>query len=98
MKLASRIARRLGFLELWFPFADRQYESCYGLGIVVDHELEAVRQQGLEHQLQCFGRRVGWSRGDYIEPVELHPVRSADHFFRIDAVGSPDQIHHICVN
>jgi hypothetical protein len=60
----------------------------------MDGELEAVRQQGLEHQPHRFRRCGGRSRGDHIESVRLQPVRAPEHPVRVEVVGARNEVQH----
>ena len=60
----------------------------------MDHQLEAVRQQGLQHEFSGLGSGTGGGIGNDVEAVEFQPIGSAEHSFLVDAVSNVDQIHH----
>ena len=68
----------------------------YWPAVVVDGQLEPLRQQGLEHQSTSFRADRLWSLGKQVEAVQLEPARTTRNPFRIDIVRNPDQVQHRC--
>jgi hypothetical protein len=82
-------------LELRAAFGDAEHEGWDGRAAGVDDELEALREQGAEHELQGRLRGVGRDLGDDVEVVLLEPAWTALDVVAVQqTVRGLDEIDH----
>jgi hypothetical protein len=91
---ASAGTRAISRLQFRLALARRKHPGRRRPGAVFRHQLETIRQQGLQHQLQCLRTCPRRSSGDHLEAIVVEPARPSIDLVGVDPVRGPDQIEH----
>ena len=75
-------------------FIDAQDVGGDGMGVLAEDEVEALGEEGLQHELDVVGRAAAGGAGGDIEAVGLEPGGAGEDVVAIDAVGEGDHIDH----
>jgi len=95
LTLASGAGRALRLLHFRSAFADRQHVNGQCSRVVVDNELETVRQQRLQHPFYGFRRCRGRGFGNHVESAGSQPAWPADDLIVfVDAISCLDEVYH----
>src|SRR5580698_3504595 len=91
---AVQITVRLGRLELWAIFPNRENKGRKLPLVMMELQLKTVREEFADHDSHLIGGRCTFhiGRSADIVPVLLYPIRSADDLLHLHAISEHHQV------
>jgi hypothetical protein len=84
----------VGLLHFGAALVDGEEEGGDGFGVLVEDEVEALGEEGLEHEFEVVGGGGAGRAGGDVEAVEIKPGGAGEDVVVGDAVGEGDHVEH----
>jgi hypothetical protein len=64
------------------------------VGVLAEDEVEALGEEGLQHEVDVVGRGAAGGVGGDVETVGVEPGGAGEDVVRVDAIGEGDHVDH----